>query len=122
MITHYNDPVAHFDSSLLLQAPDWLASDRTKRATTVPKTTRWRTPATFVQTLVDMKNALKPIPGQFVATGHDYRGDLANFVHATLGVDASTEQIASVEQALRRNEKAQAELLASQKQIEQQDV
>lgn len=114
MITHYNDPVAHFDSSLLLQAPKWLASDRSKRPTTVPKTTRWRPITTFVHTLIDMKNALKPIPGQFVATGHDYRGDLANFVQIVLGVAATNEQMARLELALRRNEKKQAELLASQ--------
>lgn len=122
MITHYNDPVAHFGSSLLVQAPEWLASDRTKRPSTVPKTTRWRTPTTFVQTLIDMKNALKPIPGQFVATGHDYRGDLANFVNITLGSTATPEQLAHVEAALRRNEKEQAKLLAHQKEIAQQDV
>ena len=122
MITHYNDPVAHFGTSLLLQAPEWLASDRSKRPTTIPKTTRWRTPTTFVQTLVDMKNALKPIPGQFVATGHDYRGDLANFVCATLNNNTTKIQLASVEAALRRNEKEQAEILANQKEIAVQDV
>lgn len=116
MITHYNDPVAHFDSSLLLQSPKWLDHDRSKRPTTVPKTTRWRTPTTFIHTLVDMKNALKPVPGQFVATGHDYRGDLANFVKSVFRLPATDEQMQNVEAALRRNEKAQAELLAAQKQ------
>ncbi len=122
MITHYNDPVAHFDSSLLVQAPAWLASDRSKRPSSVPKTTRWRTPTTFIHTLIDMKNALKPIPGQFVATGHDYRGDLANFVNSTLQVPTSAEQLANVEAALRRNEKQQAEMLAKHAQNESEDV
>lgn len=115
MITHYNDPVAHFDSSLLLQAPKWLASDRRKRPTTVPTTTRWRPVTTFVHTLVDMKNALKPIPGQFVATGHDYRGDLANFVKILLDASVTDSQMHKLEAALRRNEKFQAELLATTK-------
>lgn len=119
MITHYNDPVAHFGTSLLVQAPEWLASDRSKRPTSVPKTTRWRTPTTFVHTLIDMKNALKPIPGQFVATGHDYRGDLANFVNITINKPTSNEQLAQVEAALRRNEKEQAELLAAKIQADQ---
>ncbi len=112
MITHYNDPVAHFGTSLLIQAPAWLASDRSKRPSSVPKTTRWRSPTTFVHTLIDMKNALKPIPGQFVATGHDYRGDLANFVKITLQKPVTDEQMIRVEDALRRNEKAQADMLA----------
>jgi len=119
MITHYNDPVAHFGTSLLVQAPEWLASDRSKRPTSVPTTTRWRTPTTFVHTLIDMKNALKPIPGQFVATGHDYRGDLANFVNITINKPTSNEQLAQVEAALRRNEKEQAELLAAKIQADQ---
>lgn len=117
MITHYNDPVAHFDTSLLLQSPKWLDHDRSKRPTTVPKTTRWRTPTTFIHTLIDMKNALKPVPGQFVATGHDYRGDLANFVQAIFKLPATSEQMARVEAALRRNEKQQAELIAEQKRL-----
>ncbi|MFO0882270.1 MAG: alpha/beta-hydrolase family protein [Candidatus Saccharimonadales bacterium] len=112
MITHYNDPVAHFGTSLLIQAPAWLASDRSKRPSSVPKTTRWRTPTTFVHTLIDMKNALKPIPGQFVATGHDYRGDLANFVKITIEKPVTNDQMIRVEDALRRNEKAQADMLA----------
>jgi uncharacterized membrane protein len=122
MITHYNDPVSHFDSSLLLQAPKWLASDRSKRPTTVPKTTRWRPITTFVHTLVDMKNALKPIPGQFVATGHDYRGDLANFVKVTIGKPVTDIQMEHIEAALRRNEKMQAEMLASQANLANKDV
>lgn len=112
MITHYNDPVARFGTSLLVQAPDWLASDRSKRPSSIPKTTRWRTPTTFVQTLIDMKNALKPIPGQFVATGHDYRGDLGDFVNITIGKPTTNEQLADIQLALRRNEKEQADMLA----------
>lgn len=122
MVTHYNDPVARFGTSLLLQAPDWLASDRSKRPSSIPATTRWRTPTTFIQTLVDMKNALKPIPGQFVATGHDYRGDLANFVHAVYDLPASDEQMQNIELALRASEKLQAKILANQKDSDSKDV
>lgn len=62
-----------------------------------------------------MKNALKPIPGQFVATGHDYRGDLANFVKILLDASVTDSQMHRLEAALRRNEKFQAELLATTK-------
>jgi uncharacterized membrane protein len=105
MVTHYNDPVARFTTNLLVQAPDWLQDDK-KRPPTIPKSTRFRVPGTFVQTLVDMKNALKPIPGQFVATGHDYRGDLAPFVRTAFELDAVTEpQFKKVLQALIANDK-----------------
>jgi uncharacterized membrane protein len=79
MITHDNDAVGHFGLDLLVRAPDWLGPART-RAATVPGAEQWRSPTTFVQTLVDMKNAANVVPGQFEARGHDYRADLARFI------------------------------------------
>jgi uncharacterized membrane protein len=105
MVTHYNDPVARFTTNLLVQAPDWLQDDK-KRPPTIPRSTRFRVPGTFVQTLVDMKNALKPIPGKFVASGHDYRGDLAPFVRTAFDLsDISEPQFKRVHQALVANDK-----------------
>lgn len=80
MITHANDAVGHFGPDLLVRAPDWLGP--ATRAATVPAAQRWRSPTTFVQTMVDMKNAANFIPGQFEAKGHDYRADLARFSSA----------------------------------------
>jgi uncharacterized membrane protein len=103
MITHHDDGVAHFGLDLLARAPDWLGP-RDSRAATVPKGEQWRSPISFVQTLVDMKNSANVIPGQFEAKGHDYRADLAVFVREVYGLKATDEQLASIEKALRANE------------------
>jgi uncharacterized membrane protein len=103
MITHANDAVGHFGLDLLVQAPDWLGPAET-RAATVPGAQQWRSPTTFVQTLVDMKNAANVIPGQFDAKGHDYRADLARFIREVYDLPATDDQLAAVEQALRAAE------------------
>ena len=103
MITHANDAVGHFGLDLLVRAPDWLGPAAT-RAGTVPGAQQWRSPTTFVQTLVDMKNAANVVPGQFEAKGHDYRADLARFVREVYALPASDDQLAAVEQALRAAE------------------
>lgn len=59
-----------------------------------------------MQTLIDMKNALKPIPGKFVASGHDYRGDLAPFVRTAFELNEISEpQFKKVHEALIANDK-----------------
>ena len=103
MITHDNDAVGHFGLDLLVRAPDWLGPAET-RAATVPGAEQWRSPTTFVQTLVDMKNAANVVPGQFEAKGHDYRADLARFVREVYDLPATDTQLAAVEQALRAAE------------------
>jgi uncharacterized membrane protein len=103
MITHANDAVGHFGLDLLVRAPDWLGP-AAARAATVPGAQQWRSPTTFVQTLVDMKNAANVVPGQFEAKGHDYRADLARFVREVYALPASDDQLAAVEQALRAAE------------------
>jgi uncharacterized membrane protein len=103
MITHDNDAVGHFGLDLLVRAPDWLGPAAT-RAATVPGAEQWRSPTTFVQTLVDMKNAANVVPGEFEAKGHDYRADLARFVREVYALPATDEQLAAVEQALRAAE------------------
>lgn len=103
MVTHYNDPIAQFGLELLVKQPDWVA-DESKRPEGVSKNTEYRSPALFVQTLVDMKNALKPIPGEFVASGHDYRADLARFVSFSYGLKITESQLTTIEKALRKNE------------------
>jgi uncharacterized membrane protein len=103
MITHDNDAVGHFGLDLLVRAPDWLGPAAT-RAATVPGAEQWRSPITFVQTLVDMKNAANVVPGQFEAKGHDYRADLARFIREVYRLPATDTQLAAVEAALRAAE------------------
>jgi len=112
MVTHHDDPVAQFGAELLIRQPKWI-NNPSLRSPSMPKATVYRTPTLFVQMLVDMKNALKPVPGKFVASGHDYRGDLARFVSFVYDLPVSADQLEAVEQALRSNE------ITLQKRIEQ---
>ena len=114
MITHANDAVGHFGLELLVRAPQWLGPAAT-RAATVPGAEQWRSPTTFVQTLVDMKNAANVIPGQFQAKGHDYRADLARFVREVYALPATDDQLAAVEAALRAAELDRQHLLDTTK-------
>jgi uncharacterized membrane protein len=114
MVTHANDAVGHFGLDLLVRAPDWLGPADT-RAATVPGAQQWRSPTTFVQTLVDMKNAANVIPGEFEAKGHDYRADLAHFVREVYALPASDDQLDAVEQALRAAELDRKRLLDTAK-------
>jgi uncharacterized membrane protein len=114
MITHHDDGVAHFGLDLLARAPEWLGP-REARAATVPKGEQWRSPISFIQTLIDMKNSANVIPGQFEAKGHDYRADLAVFIREVYGLQASDEQMASIEKALRANELQRKAMLDAEK-------
>jgi uncharacterized membrane protein len=101
MLTHDNDAVACFGVDLLFRCPDWLAENRTAA---VPPETRWYPVTTLLQTGIDMKNAMNVVPGKFEARGHDYRADTARFVLAAFRLQASDEQLARVELALRKME------------------
>lgn len=103
-ITHGNDAVGKFGPDLLIQQPDWLG-DPEARGVRVPKGEKWRSPTSFFQTLIDMKNAMdaKPaVPGEFVASGHDYSADLARFVREAYALTCTDEQMERIEQSLRR--------------------
>lgn len=106
MLTNANDPIAKFGLRLLFQAPDWLQNDNPLRPLT--NVSRWRTPGTFMQTLIDMKNALKPKPGEFVSDGHDYRATLLPFVNEIYRFGVAPAQLPTIEAALVRNEIARA--------------
>lgn len=103
MVTHYNDPIAHFGLEMLIKQPDWVESP-SKRPKSLKSSIEYRTPTLFVQTLIDMKNALKPEPGKFVASAHDYRGDLAQFIATVYGFKPSSSEIENIEKALMKNE------------------
>jgi len=81
----------------------------------VPGAQQWRSATTFVQTLVDMKNAANVIPGQFEAKGHDYQADLARFVREVYALPASDDQLAAVGRALRTSELERKRLLDAAK-------
>lgn len=111
LLTNANDPIAKFGLRLLFQAPDWLHSESKDRfLTSVP---RWRTPGTFIATMVDTKNALKPKPGEFVADGHDYRKTLLPFVNAIFGFNVPENKLPEIEQAMMRNEVERAKRMAA---------
>jgi uncharacterized membrane protein len=103
MITHYNDGVAVFGPGLAVQSPEWLGDPET-RPPTVPRSQRWIPVTTFIQALIDNKNAARVVPGVFNADGHDYRADLVPFFSAVLGFDASSERQAAIIAALETEE------------------
>jgi hypothetical protein len=72
---------------------------------------RWRPLTTFLQTLIDMKNA--QVPGAYRAWAHDYRPDLARFIRDVYGLPASDEETMWVEQALERREAARQRLFTA---------
>lgn len=114
MITHNNDGVALFGASLLYQKPGWL-TDPAKRPPTVSKSQYYTSPGTFLLTLMDMKNSMNVIPGQFEASGHDYRADLAGFIAEVYDFDISKKQFDAIELALRSNEVERAKKLSPKK-------
>ncbi len=103
MITHYNDGVAVFGPGLVVQAPEWLGDPDT-RPPRVPKSQRWIPITTFIQALIDNKNAARVEPGVFDADGHDYRADLVPFSNAVLGFDVSEERQTAIVTALETEE------------------
>ena len=77
----------------------------------VPPAMRWRPLTTFLQTLIDMKNA--QVPGAYRACAHDYRPDLARFISDVYDLPASDEQMTRVEQALEKREAARERLFSA---------
>jgi uncharacterized membrane protein len=109
MITHHNDGVGLFGADLIIQKPQWLGEPEL-RPPAVPRWMRWVPIVTAVQTVIDMKNAMNVVPGEFVANGHDYRADLARFVREVYDLPCSDAQLEQVEAALRKYEVIRQEL------------
>ncbi len=86
LLSHDDDGVALFSPELLLRSPEWLGPDR---PAVVPPQAAWSIPITFLQTAIDMKNAMNVVPGEFVASGHDYRADLARAVRFAYGLSCT---------------------------------
>ena len=111
MITHTNDGVALFGPEILVKAPDWLGEPET-RPRKIPKGQRWIPITSFVQTLIDTKNAARVIPGQFEAEGHDYRADIVPFFNLVLGFDQQPETVTRITEALEWEEQVRTNWIA----------
>ncbi|MGB7981720.1 MAG: alpha/beta-hydrolase family protein, partial [Candidatus Nanopelagicales bacterium] len=108
MLTHHNDSMPKFWFPLAVQSPAWMGPPQT-REPGLPTETRWRPYTTFIITLVDVKNAMHVIPGQFVADGHDYRKSLAVFTSLAYDLPVQPEQLERLERILRQRELTFAE-------------
>ncbi len=109
LLSHDNDGVTKFGPDLLVKRPSWLGPnrprmeeipDRSPRG--IPASMRWRPMTTFFQSLIDMKNA--QIPGAYRAWAHDYRPDLADFIHDVFDLDCSPEQLEAIKVACQERE------------------
>ena len=119
MVSHDNDGVSKFGADLIASPPDWLSKARPQFETVpgasprgIPARLRWRPVTTFLQSLIDMKNA--QIPGAYRAWGHDYRPDLTRFVAEIFGLPASEEQLRRVEAACEERESIRARIISTQ--------
>lgn len=108
LLTHHNDPMPKFWFPLAVQAPPWLGH-LGNHEPGVPAEVHWRPYTTFLITLMDVKNAMHVIPGQFVAEGHDYRKDIARFVSVAYDLPVDDHRLETVERALRERELRWAE-------------
>ncbi len=101
-LSHDNDPITLLTPTLLYRSPDWLEEPRGRN---VPGGQRWYPVVTGVQTMIDAANAMRNSPGEFRSTGHDYRADTARFVAEGYRLPYTEEQLAAVEDLLRRLER-----------------
>ena len=126
MVSHDNDGVCKFGADLIASSPAWLAPQRPPvelipgaSPRGVSARLRWRPITTFLQTLVDMKNA--QIPGAYRASGHDYRPDLTRFVAEVFDLPASEEQLRRIEAALEERETVRTRLFTQESLDAQQE-
>jgi uncharacterized membrane protein len=117
LLSHDNDGVTKFGADLIASRPSWLNGDRSaveEIAGASPRgihpSMRWRPLTTFVQLLVDMKNA--QIPGAYRPWAHDYRPDLPRVIREVYDLPCSDEQLANVEAAVAQRETVREELFA----------
>lgn len=111
LLNHDNDPVTKFTPSIAYRMPMWLMPIDRGRGTNPYQ--RWLPGIAFWQGLIDTKNAATVVPGEFKSTGHDYRADLARFVCVAYGFnDVTDEQMARIEDRLRKSEIRRAEAIA----------
>lgn len=103
LLQNGDDPIPKFGTQLIWRQPDWLRSDA-DRPLGSPKGTKWVPFITFLQTFIDMLNALTPTPGVFAEGGHDYRIEIPEALRTVWRMSATDGQMAAVQQALRTRE------------------
>jgi uncharacterized membrane protein len=103
LLQNGDDPIPKFGSQVLWRRPDWLGPIRPLGA---PRGTQWVPGTTFLMTFLDMLNALTPTPGIFAEGGHDYRFVLPEALSTTWRLEATDEQMARMNKALRERELA----------------
>ena len=113
LLSHDNDGVTKFGPDLLESAPRWLAPDRPPRQEVpgrqprgIPAAMRWRPVTTFLQTLIDMKNA--QVRG-VCRVGPRLPADLPEFIREVYDLECSDEQLQRVRDAVRRREEFREE-------------
>ncbi|HEY9378540.1 MAG TPA: alpha/beta-hydrolase family protein, partial [Jiangellaceae bacterium] len=117
LLSHDNDGVTKFGLDLIASRPGWLNGDR-PGVEVIPDASprgihpsmRWRPVTTFVQLLVDMKNA--QIPGTYRPWAHDYRPDLPRLIRELYDLPCSDEQLANIETAVKTREAVREEVFA----------
>ncbi len=109
LLSHDNDGVTKFGPGLINRRPSWLGPTRPlpeavpgRSPRGIPPSMRWRIVTTFYQSLIDMKNA--QIPGAYRAWAHDYRPDLADFIHDVFDLECTPEQLERIKAACRQRE------------------
>lgn len=117
LLSHDNDGVTKFGADLIASRPRWLDGERPSRGSFpgasprgIPTSMRWRPVVTFVQLLVDMKNA--QIPGAYRAWAHDYRPELARFIREVFDLPCSDEQLARIEHGIESREAVRERLFS----------
>ncbi len=103
LLQNGNDPVPKFATPMLWRRPAWLGPDD-ERPPGAPRRTWWLPVTTFFTTFIDLQNSLSPTPGVFAEGGHDYRLVIPQTIREVFALDATTEQMTRVEEALRRRE------------------
>ena len=103
LLQNGDDPIPKFGTSLIWRQPDWLGPTP-ERPPGAPRNTKWMPVVTFIATFIDMQNALTPTPGVFDEGGHDYRRETPEAVRQVFGLEATDEEMASVQEALRARE------------------
>ena len=103
LLQNGDDPVPKFGAPLAWKRPAWLGPTST-RPPGSPLHTRWLPVVSFVTTFIDLQNALVPTPGIFQEGGHDYRREIPEAVRTTFRLDIGDDQMARVQEALRKRE------------------
>jgi uncharacterized membrane protein len=101
LVSHHEDPIVKFSPEVAVDVPAWLQEPREPG---VPRGIRWRPVGTFLNIGVDLKNSTDVVPGVFVARGHDYRADLAEFTSLAYDLPTDEATMAAIERALRARE------------------